>query len=199
MILIIDNYDSFTYNLVQYFEALHFEVVVFYNDQITIDQIKALKPDAICVSPGPGSPSEAKMVVDIIQAVKQTIPILGVCLGHQMIVEAFGGRVMKARQPMHGKQDMIFHDNEVIYDRLPNPLQVTRYHSLIADPDSLPEDLIVTSTTEAGEVMSVRHRALPVEGIQFHPEAILTEHGMTMLKQFLQSHNIYPELEKTFI
>lgn len=193
MILMIDNYDSFTYNLVQYIEMLGYEVVVVKNDQMTLYDLETMEPEAICLSPGPGCPSEAGMTLDIINYFKGKTPILGICLGYQAIIEAFGGSIIRAERPMHGKQEAISHDGLSIYKGLPNPLNVTRYHSLVADPDSVPSDLNITAFSSTGEVMSVRHRSLSIEGVQFHPEAILTEHGATMLKQFFVSHHIYPK------
>jgi anthranilate synthase component 2 len=191
MLLMIDNYDSFTYNLVQYFGELGETVRVFRNDEITVDGIGALKPASLVLSPGPCSPAEAGVCVEAIRAYAGRLPILGVCLGHQAIGAALGGRVVRARSLMHGKTDVITTDGRGVYTALPSSFTVIRYHSLVIERESLPAVLEVTSTSQDGEIMGVRHRALagtatPLEGVQFHPESILTEHGHAMLKNFLE-------------
>ena len=191
MLLMIDNYDSFTYNLVQYFAELGEEVRVFRNDEIDVEGIAALKPDRLVLSPGPCSPAEAGVCVAAIEAFTGKLPILGVCLGHQAIGAALGGKVVRARTQMHGKTDVISHDERGVYAALPQHFTVIRYHSLVIERASLPAALDVTSTSHDGEIMGVRHRALagtatPLEGVQFHPESILTEHGHAMLKNFLE-------------
>ena len=188
MLLMIDNYDSFTYNLVQYFGELGEEVVVHRNDEITLDEIAALKPERIVISPGPCTPNEAGVSVPLIERFAGKVPILGVCLGHQSIGQAFGGRIVRAKSVMHGKNSAISHGNEGVFHDLPSPLSATRYHSLVIERDSLPDCLEITAESEDGEIMGVRHKSLPVEGVQFHPEAILTEHGHAMLKNFLESN-----------
>ncbi|MFD2616376.1 anthranilate synthase component II [Terrilactibacillus laevilacticus] len=194
MILMIDNYDSFTYNLVHYMEILGHSVITKYNDHITTEDIINLNPDVICLSPGPGTPIDAGCCLSVVNKFKSHVPILGICLGHQVIAEAFGGQIEKAAQPMHGKTDQIFHDGQTIFQGLPNPLKVARYHSLVAS-HPLPKELVPTSKTATGEIMSVRHQSLPIEGIQFHPEAIQTEFGLECLKQFFQTYDIQPDKE----
>jgi anthranilate synthase component 2 len=181
----IDNYDSFTYNLVQYFAELGEEVKVFRNDEIAVEDIAKLNPARICISPGPCSPAEAGISVETIKRYAGQIPILGVCLGHQAIGEAFGGKVIRAQKVMHGKTDSIHHIGEGVFKNLPDPFKVTRYHSLAIEKSSLPAVLEVTATSSDGEIMGVRHRKLAVEGVQFHPESILSEHGHALLKNFL--------------
>ena len=185
MLLMIDNYDSFTYNLVQYFAELGEEVAVHRNDEITLEQIEALQPQHIVISPGPCTPNEAGISVPAIKRFAGRIPILGVCLGHQSIGQAFGGRIIHAKQLMHGKTSPIFHDNTSVFRGLPSPFTATRYHSLVIERETLPDCLEITAWTEDGEIMGVRHKALAVEGVQFHPESILTEHGHELLKNFL--------------
>jgi para-aminobenzoate synthetase component 2 len=185
MLLVIDNYDSFTYNLVQYLGELGQEVRVVRNDDLTVDQIAELKPDRIVISPGPCTPKEAGVSVAAITRMAGLVPILGVCLGHQSIGEAFGGEVVRAERLMHGKTSMIRHDGRTIFRNLPNPFEATRYHSLIVRRSSLPDCLEVTAETAEGEIMGLRHRTLPVEGVQFHPESILTRPGMDLLRNFL--------------
>jgi anthranilate synthase component 2 len=185
MLLIIDNYDSFTYNLVQYFGELGEDVRVFRNDEITVEGIAALHPDRIVVSPGPCSPAEAGISVATIRELAGRTPILGVCLGHQAIGAAFGGRIVHAKTLMHGKTSPVHHHGEGVFRGLPEPLVATRYHSLAIERASLPSVLEVTAETDDGEIMGVRHRQLPVEGVQFHPESILTEHGHALLANFL--------------
>ncbi|MBN1254939.1 MAG: aminodeoxychorismate/anthranilate synthase component II [Deltaproteobacteria bacterium] len=185
MILMIDNYDSFTYNLVQYIGQLGGEVMVHRNDVVTVDEIRKLKPDAIVLSPGPCTPKEAGICVEVIRELGATIPILGVCLGHQAVGYAFGGEVIRAQQIMHGKTSQVINDGRTIFTGLPNPLVAGRYHSLILKRDSLPGCFEISAETEEGEIMGIRHKELPVEGVQFHPESILTPNGKRLLKNFL--------------
>jgi len=192
MLLMIDNYDSFTYNLVQYFGELGTDVRVYRNDQISVAEIEKLAPEKIVISPGPCTPNEAGVSVETIKTFAGRVPILGVCLGHQSIGQAFGGRIVHAGEIMHGKTSMIYHRDQGVFRGLSNPLEATRYHSLVIDKTSLPDCLEVTAWTgdadgNIDEIMGVRHRELPVEGVQFHPESILTEHGHDMLKNFLES------------
>jgi len=187
MLLMIDNYDSFTYNLVQYLGELGEEVSVFRNDEITLEQIEALHPSRIVISPGPCTPNEAGISVPLIQRFAGKLPILGVCLGHQSIGQAFGGRIVHAIQLMHGKTSGIRHKDAGVFHGLPNPLTATRYHSLVIEKKSLPACLELTAWTDDGEIMGVRHRDLPVEGVQFHPESILTEKGHELLANFLRA------------
>ena len=186
MLLMIDNYDSFTYNLVQYLGELGEEVVVRRNDEITLEGVQALKPERIVVSPGPCTPNEAGISVPLIEQLSGTVPILGVCLGHQSIGQAFGARIVHAKVLMHGKTSAISHNGQGVFRGLPNPFLATRYHSLVIERETLPECLEITAWTEDGEIMGVRHRSLRVEGVQFHPESILTEHGHELLKHFLE-------------
>ncbi len=185
MLLMIDNYDSFTYNLVQYFGELGEEVRTFRNDEITLDQISAMKPDRICISPGPKTPLEAAVSVPLLQHFAGKIPILGVCLGHQSIATAFGGNVIRSKQVMHGKTSAIAHTGVGVFKDLPSPFTVIRYHSLSIERSSLPACLEVTAWTDDGEIMGVRHKQYDIEGVQFHPESILSEHGHALLKNFL--------------
>ncbi len=190
MVLMIDNYDSFTYNLVQYLGELGVEVRVFRNDEIGLDEIEALAPDHIVISPGPCTPNEAGISVDVIKTFAGAIPILGVCLGHQSIGQALGGRIVRAQRIMHGKTSMIHHRGEGVFHGLPSPFEATRYHSLVIDKDSLPGSLVVTAWTEhedgsMDEIMGIRHQAYVLEGVQFHPESILTQYGHDMLRNFL--------------
>jgi anthranilate synthase/aminodeoxychorismate synthase-like glutamine amidotransferase len=185
MVLLIDNYDSFVYNLVQYLGELGEEPVVYRNDAISTDEVRRLAPTHIVVSPGPCTPLEAGVSNDVIRAFGGDIPILGVCLGHQAIGHVFGGRVVRAPRLMHGKTSMIHHDGRRVFCGLPSPFEATRYHSLVVERETMPACLAITAETDMGEVMGVRHRDLPVEGVQFHPEAILTEHGHRMLRNFL--------------
>jgi len=194
MLLMIDNYDSFTYNLVQYFGELGADARVFRNDQITLDEIDRMKPERIVISPGPCTPNEAGVSVETIRQFAGRIPILGVCLGHQSIGQAFGGRIVHAREIMHGKTSMIHHRNLGVFQGLDNPFEATRYHSLVIEKASLPECLEVTAWTEnpdgsLDEIMGVRHREFAVEGVQFHPESILTRHGHDLLRNFLTVKN----------
>jgi len=185
MLLMIDNYDSFTYNLVQYFGELGEEVKTFRNDEITLDEIAALNPDRICISPGPCSPREAGVSVPVLQHFAGKLPILGVCLGHQSIGEAFGGKVIRAKQVMHGKTSVIAHTGVGVFRDIPSPYTVIRYHSLAIERASLPDCLEVTAWTDDGEIMGVRHKGFDIQGVQFHPESILSEHGHALLKNFL--------------
>ncbi len=186
MLLMIDNYDSFTYNLVQYLGELGEEVKVVRNDEMTVDELKALKAERIVVSPGPCTPNEAGVSLELISRMAGKVPILGVCLGHQAIGQAFGGRVVHAKTLMHGKVSRIHHSGRGVFEGLPTPYEATRYHSLAIERDTCPAELEVTAWTEDGEIMGVRHRSLPVEGVQFHPESILTQHGHALLRNFLK-------------
>jgi len=188
MLLMIDNYDSFTWNLVQYFGELGAFVKVVRNDEITISEIAALQPTYLVISPGPCSPAQAGVSVAAIRAFAGKIPILGVCLGHQAIAEAFGGRVVHAKRIMHGKTAPVYHEGVGVFAGLPNPVVCTRYHSLAVSREDLPSELEVTAWSEDGEIMGLRHRTLAVEGVQFHPESILTQHGHAMLQNFLVQH-----------
>jgi anthranilate synthase/aminodeoxychorismate synthase-like glutamine amidotransferase len=186
-LLLVDNYDSFTYNLVQAFLVLGADVRVHRNDSLSLDEALALAPSHLCVSPGPGTPSEAGISKDLIRAFAGRIPVLGVCLGHQAVVEVYGGSVVRAERLMHGKTSGIEHDGRGLFQGLPNPFEAGRYHSLIARKDCVPESLEITAWTPEGEVMGVRHRELAVEGVQFHPESILTPQGPRLLAAFLQA------------
>jgi anthranilate synthase component 2 len=186
MILMIDNYDSFTYNLVQYFGELGADMRVVLNDEMTVDQIAALKPQKIVISPGPCAPAQAGVSLEVIRKFAGKTPILGVCLGHQAIGEAFGGNVVHAKELMHGKTSPVTHTGAGVFAGLPSPFIATRYHSLAVERDMLPDVLEVTAWTADGEIMGMRHKTLDVEGVQFHPESILTEHGHAMLKNFLE-------------
>ncbi|SFP93646.1 anthranilate synthase component 2 [Nitrosomonas cryotolerans] len=185
MLLMIDNYDSFTYNLVQYFCELGEEVMVFRNDEITLNKISQLKPKHIVISPGPCTPDEAGLSLAIVEHYSGKIPVLGVCLGHQSIGQAFGGKIIHAKQLMHGKTSKIFHHNTGVFRDLPNPFIATRYHSLVIERSTLPDCFEITSWTEDDEIMGIRHKSLVVEGVQFHPESILSQHGYKMLGNFL--------------
>ncbi len=192
MLLMIDNYDSFTYNLVQYFGELGQEVRVIRNDDLTVTQIAALKPERIVISPGPCTPNEAGVSLEVLTALSGSVPILGVCLGHQSLGQAFGGKVIRAKTIMHGKTSPIRHLGKGVFAGLPDPFEATRYHSLVVEKQSLPDCLEVTAWTEDenggfDEIMGLRHKTLPVEGVQFHPESILTQHGHDMLRNFLKS------------
>ncbi|MBX9743098.1 MAG: aminodeoxychorismate/anthranilate synthase component II [Chthoniobacterales bacterium] len=184
--LVIDNYDSFTYNLVHYFGELGAQPVVYHHDQISIEEIQRLAPKWLCISPGPGTPSEAGISKEVIRAFAGKIPILGVCLGHQCIAEVFGGKIVRATQLLHGKTSLIHHNGQDLFHGLPNPFSATRYHSLLVERSSFPECLEITAQTAEEEMMGLRHRTLPVWGVQFHPESILTTHGKELLKNFLQ-------------
>ncbi|HLX23070.1 MAG TPA: aminodeoxychorismate/anthranilate synthase component II [Usitatibacter sp.] len=185
MLLMIDNYDSFTYNLVQYLGELGEDVKVARNDELTVDEIERMSPARVVLSPGPCTPNEAGVCLDLIGRFAGRVPILGVCLGHQAIGQAFGGKVVHAKELMHGKVSRIHHRGEGVFRGLPTPYEATRYHSLAIERASCPADLEVTAWTEDGEIMGVRHRKLAIEGVQFHPESILTEHGHALLKNFL--------------
>jgi len=186
MILVIDNYDSFTYNLVQYLGELGEKIEVRRNDEIDLAGIEAMAPDHILISPGPCTPNEAGVSLSLIEHFKGKIPILGVCLGHQSIGQAFGGDVIRAERLMHGKTSPIHHDSKGVFEGLPSPFTATRYHSLIVKKETLPDCLEVTAWTEEGEIMGLRHKDYPIEGVQFHPESIITENGLTMLRNFLK-------------
>ena len=186
MLVMIDNYDSFTYNLVQYLGELGEDVRVFRNDEISLEEVGAMAPDHIVLSPGPCTPNEAGITLGIIEELGGRVPILGVCLGHQAIGQAFGGKVVRAKQVMHGKTSRIAHSGQGVFRELPDKFVATRYHSLVIDRESIPDCLEITARAEDGEIMGVRHKEQPVEGVQFHPEAILSEHGHQLLKNFLQ-------------
>ncbi|AFJ60173.1 MULTISPECIES: aminodeoxychorismate/anthranilate synthase component II [Bacillus] len=188
MILMIDNYDSFTYNLVQYLGELGEELIVRRNDEITIEQIEELGPDFLMISPGPCSPDEAGISLEAIKHFAGSIPIFGVCLGHQSIAQVFGGDVVRAERLMHGKTSEVMHDGQTIFKGLQNPLVATRYHSLIVKADTLPDCFTVSAQTKEGEIMAIRHNELPVEGVQFHPESIMTSFGKEMLRNFIETH-----------
>lgn len=187
MLLVIDNYDSFTYNLVQYFGELGAEMKVVRNDAISLDEIRELAPSHICISPGPCTPNEAGISCDVIREFGQTTPIFGVCLGHQSIGQVFGGEVIRASKLMHGKTSPIIHTGKSVFAGLPSPLTATRYHSLIVKRETLPDCLEITAETENGTIMGIMHKEFPIHGVQFHPESILTEDGMKMLENFLKA------------
>jgi para-aminobenzoate synthetase component II len=186
-VVVVDNYDSFTYNLVQYVETLGGECDVRLNDRVTVAQISALRPDGVLLSPGPGNPDDAGVTLELIAQLSGQLPIFGVCLGHQAIGQAFGGNVIRAPELMHGKTSGILHDGRNLFRGLPSPFQATRYHSLIVEEASFPAALEVTARTQKGEIMGLRHRELAVEGVQFHPESILTDHGLRMIENWLTS------------
>ncbi len=188
MLLMIDNYDSFTYNLVQYLGELGEDVQVHRNDQITVAEVERLQPAHIVISPGPCTPYEAGISIEAIKVLGGKFPILGVCLGHQSIGAAFGGKIIRAKQLMHGKTSMVNHASKGVFEKLPDPFEATRYHSLVIERESLPECLEITAWTADGEIMGVRHKTLPIEGVQFHPESILTQHGHELLANFLRQH-----------
>ncbi len=193
MLLMIDNYDSFTFNLVQYLQELKQDVVVRRNDTLSVRDIRAMNPDHIVISPGPGKPVDAGVSLEVVETLGPSTPILGVCLGHQVIAECFGGDVVHARRVMHGKTSMIEHDGSHVFEGLPSPFEATRYHSLVVRPDSVPDALEINAWSldddgDQDEIMGLRHRSYPVYGVQFHPEAIFTEHGHQMLQNFLQLH-----------
>ena len=194
MILMIDNYDSFTFNLVQYLGQLNEKVVIFRNDQISVSDIREIDPAAIIFSPGPGKPKNSGKMVEIIQKLYSEIPMLGVCLGHQAIAYAFGGKISRAQKLMHGKSADIIHDEKHLFQNLPNPFLAARYHSLIVEKERLPKCLEISATSQEGEIMGVRHKEFLIEGIQFHPESILTIHGKRILKNFL---HLLPKKEAT--
>jgi para-aminobenzoate synthetase component II len=183
---VIDNYDSFTFNLVQYIQEIGEDVVILRNDQVSIEDIVRLKPDHILISPGPGNPDTAGICLDVVKTFYQEIPILGVCLGHQIIAQAFGGIVKRATKPMHGKVSLIGHDQKDIFQAIPSPFPVTRYHSLVVDKSSFPSCLEISARSDDGEIMAIRHKQFKVEGVQFHPEAILTENGRKMIQNFFK-------------
>ena len=185
MLLMIDNYDSFTYNIVQYFGELGEDVRTVRNDEVTLDDIAAMAPGRICISPGPKAPVDAGVSVDVIKEFGGKLPVLGVCLGHQAIGEAFGGKIVRAKQVMHGKTSLVAHTGVGVFKGIPSPFTVIRYHSLAIERASLPDCLEVTAWTDDGEIMGVRHKELDIEGVQFHPESILSEHGHALLKNFL--------------
>jgi anthranilate synthase/aminodeoxychorismate synthase-like glutamine amidotransferase len=196
-LLLVDNYDSFTYNLVQAFLVIGAEVLVYRNDAITVEAAQALAPTHLCISPGPGTPAQAGVSIAMIRAFAGKIPVFGVCLGHQSITEAFGGKVVRAPRLMHGKTSMITHDGQGVFAGIANPCEIGRYHSLIAEPASLPAELIVTARTAEGEIMGLRHATLNVEGVQFHPESVLTPDGPSMMKNFLHSQGGHaPQADK---
>jgi len=186
MIVVIDNYDSFTYNLVQYLGEMGEDLRVFRNDEITVDEVAALRPDHLIISPGPCTPNEAGISVPLIEAMAGRVPILGVCLGHQSIGQAFGAEIVRAERLMHGKTSPILHRGEGVFAGLPSPFQATRYHSLLIRRETLPDCLLVTAETAEGEIMGIRHRDLDIQGVQFHPESILTEGGRTILRNFIE-------------
>lgn len=189
MLLMLDNYDSFTYNLVQYFAELGQDVKVFRNDKISVTEIDEMKPDYIVISPGPCTPNEAGVSLEIVHYFQGKIPLLGVCLGHQSIAQAFGGKIIHAKKIMHGKTSKIGHDNQGVFSNLSNPFTATRYHSLVVERESCPECFDITAwSTDDNEIMGIKHKTLPIEGVQFHPESILTEHGHDLLKNFLEAY-----------
>lgn len=188
MLLMLDNYDSFTYNIVQYFGQLGQNVVVHRNDETTIEQLDALRPQYIVIGPGPCSPKEAGISVQVLQYFQGKVPILGICLGHQTIGYGFGGNIVRAKTMMHGKNSLVHHFNTGVFQQLPNPISCTRYHSLAIERSTLPDCLEITAETKDGEIMGVKHKTLPIEGVQFHPEALLTEHGHAMLENFLKQY-----------
>lgn len=186
MLLMIDNYDSFTYNLVQYLGELGANIEVYRNDKVTVDEISKLDPKRIVISPGPCTPNEAGISVEVIRRFAGRIPLLGVCLGHQSLAFAYGGEIIRADRLMHGKTSLVKHDNQTVFKGLPNPFEATRYHSLIVNKDTLPADFEISAVTEEGEIMGLRHLPTGAEGVQFHPESILTTSGMDLLRNFLE-------------
>ncbi|AQT85200.1 para-aminobenzoate/anthranilate synthase glutamine amidotransferase component II [Paenibacillus larvae subsp. larvae] len=190
MILVIDNYDSFTYNLVQYLGELGEDIIVKRNDQTDVTEIERLSPDHLLISPGPCTPNEAGISLQVIEHFKGRIPILGVCLGHQSIGQVFGGEVIRAERLMHGKTSPVFHDGHTVFEGLPSPFTATRYHSLIVKKESLPDCLEISAYTEEGEIMGLRHKEFPIEGVQFHPESIITDHGHQLLRNFLKYEKV---------
>jgi anthranilate synthase/aminodeoxychorismate synthase-like glutamine amidotransferase len=189
MILVIDNYDSFTYNLVQYLGEMGRDMQVYRNDRISVDEALKIDPDFIVISPGPGTPDSAGISMELIRRFAGLKPILGVCLGHQAIGAVFGGKIVKAKRIMHGKSSMIFHNDDEIFIEIPNPFKAIRYHSLVVDPDSVPETLEITAWTDKDEIMGVKHRDYPVYGIQFHPESVMSDYGKELLANFLEIVN----------
>ncbi|GAA0466704.1 aminodeoxychorismate/anthranilate synthase component II [Alkalibacillus silvisoli] len=196
MIVMIDHYDSFTYNLVDYFEQMGVEVKVVKHDQISVSELMALNPEAVIFSPGPGNPDDVLNSLTILQAVQNKLPVLGVCLGFQIVVQAFGGMIEEANVPMHGKVEWVVHDEDQIYTDIDSPTAVTRYHSLIARKENMPDVLKITGQTDCGEVMSVRHKYLPIEAVQFHPEAILTTYGLKMIENFVAGHGLTRQVSR---
>lgn len=192
MILILDNYDSFVFNLARYCEELGEAVAVYRNDDLTLHDIARLQPDRILLSPGPGRPGHAGIMVELIKTVSGSVPILGICLGHQAIGEAFGGRIVKAKEPMHGRSSLVDHNAAPPFEDIPSPFRVGRYHSLVVDPVSLPACLSVTAKSELGEIMGLKHKEHPTYGLQFHPESILTEHGYQLLRNFISGNGSQP-------
>jgi len=188
MLLMIDNYDSFTYNLVQYLSEIGQEVKVYRNDKITIEEVNKLNPKYIVISPGPCTPNEAGISLELINSLKGKVPILGVCLGHQSIGQAFGGKIIHAQTIMHGKTSQIFHENTGVFNGIKSPFTATRYHSLVIDKKSLPDCFDITAWTDDNEIMGIKHKDLPIEGVQFHPESILSEYGHDLLKNFLDQN-----------
>ena len=186
MIYVIDNYDSFVYNLVQYTGELGADCVVRRNDEVTVRQVADLAPDLIIISPGPGDPVDAGISIEVVRQLGPRIPVFGVCLGHQAIAAAFGGRIRHGSEPMHGKCSAITHDGQGVFDGLPQPMTVARYHSLVVEAATMPAELVATAWTDTGEIMGLRHRTLPIEGVQFHPESLFTEHGMQMVSNALR-------------
>jgi anthranilate synthase/aminodeoxychorismate synthase-like glutamine amidotransferase len=186
-VLVVDNYDSFTYNLVQYLRASGAECVVRHNDATSVRDVVASKPAGVLISPGPGAPSDAGVTLELIRALAGTVPMLGVCLGHQALAQAFGARIERAATPVHGKASQVSHDGRGVFRNLPSPFAATRYHSLLVAPDSVPAELEVSARSEGGEIMGLRHRELQLEGVQFHPESILTEHGPQLVQNWLSS------------
>ncbi|MFI4910635.1 MAG: anthranilate synthase component II [Sedimentisphaeraceae bacterium JB056] len=194
MILIIDNYDSFTYNLSQYVRELHEDTVVIRNDKITIEEIEKLSPEAIIISPGPGNPDQAGISLEVVKTFSGRLPLLGVCLGHQTIGQAFGGRIINAKKLMHGKTSMIESDGKGVYSGINKPFKAMRYHSLVVDQESVPDELVVTARSEDGEIMGLRHKTHLTEGVQFHPESIMSPMGKKLLRNFLEmSHKVKKE------
>ena len=185
-VLLVDNYDSFTYNLAQYIQELGSDVAVFRNDEVGVDSVRRFAPSHLVISPGPGRPEDAGVSCELVSRMAGELPILGVCLGHQVIGQVMGGKVVRGPEPVHGKTSSVYHDSRTIYEGLPHPIEATRYHSLVLDADTVPDCLEVSATTGDGLVMSVRHRQAPVEGVQFHPESILTESGRRILDNFLR-------------
>lgn len=192
MLIMIDNYDSFTWNLVQYFGELGQEVTVYRNDQVTVKQVGALSPDYIVISPGPCTPNEAGISVDLVSRYAGVIPILGVCLGHQSIGQAFGGNIVHAQQIMHGKTSMVHHNGAGVFNNLDSPFRATRYHSLVIEKETMPDCLEITAWTDDDEIMAVKHREFAIEGVQFHPESIITENGHALLRNFLDNNRLRP-------
>ncbi len=193
MLLMIDNYDSFTYNLVQYLGELGADIDVYRNDKVTVDEITELDPKRIVISPGPCTPNEAGISVEVIRRFAGRVPLLGVCLGHQSLAFAFGGEIIRADRLMHGKTSLVKHDNQTIFEGLPNPFEATRYHSLIVNKETLPDDFEISAVTEEGEIMGLRHLPTGAEGVQFHPESILTKSGMDLLRNFLELDSVNGE------